>query len=106
MARISKAKLKADLILQLEKKRANIPLFLDQIETYMDLWEIKKELKADIKKRGTGYEEISTKGELIWKTNPQNKDLVAVSRQMCAILKELGITTNEIEEDFGEDERL
>lgn len=102
MARTSKKKLKDDLIAQLEKKGANIPLFKDQIDTYLDLWDVKKSLLSDIKDKGTGYEEVSTKGNVIWKSNPANRDLVAVSRQMCSILKELGITTTDAEGEGNE----
>ena len=106
MAQISQKKLREDLISQLEKKNANIPLFTDQIDTYLELWKIKKKLAKNIKDKGTCYEETSTKGNLIWKSNPANRDIVAVSRQMCAILRELGITTEEIEGDSFDDERL
>ena len=44
------------LISQLEKKQADISCFLDLIDDYMALYDIKKKLKTDIKKRGVSYE--------------------------------------------------
>ena len=42
------------LISQLEKKQADISCFLDLIDDYMALYDIKKKLKTDIKKMKTG----------------------------------------------------
>lgn len=97
MAKSKKARVKEELIEQLARKGADISPFLDQVDTYMELWDIKRSLKADIRKKGTSYEEISTAGNPIWKSNPANRDLVSVSRQMTAILRELNITTDSIE---------
>ena len=39
------------LVSQLERKEADISCFLDLLDDYMALYDIKKKLKADIKKR-------------------------------------------------------
>ena len=75
------------LISQLEKKQADISCFLD-------LNDIKKKLKTDIKKRGVSYEAQSASGKAtIIKQNQSVKDLVAVNKQMLMILDKLGLTT-------------
>lgn len=103
MAKSKKTRVRDELIEQLEKKGADIAPLLDQVDTYMELWDVKRKLISDIRKKGTSYEEISTAGNRIWKSNPANRDLVSVSRQMTAILRELNITTDNIEVE-GDDE--
>lgn len=79
------------LISQLEKKQADISCFLDLIDDYMALYDIKKKLKTDIKKRGVSYEAQSASGKAtIIKQNQSVKDLVAVNKQMLMILDKLG----------------
>ena len=91
----SKAKIKESLIKQLEAKRANVPHFYDQICDYLELYDVKKMLQKDIKKRGVSYETKSASGVKIVKQNQSVKDLVAVQRQMLSILHEMGLTTDE-----------
>ena len=91
------------LISQLEKKQADISCFLDLIDDYMALYDIKKKLKTDIKKRGVSYEAQSASGKAtIIKQNQSVKDLVAVNKQMLMILDKLGLTTEKREKP-GED---
>ena len=82
------------LISQLEKKQADISCFLDLIDDYMALYDIKKKLKTDIKKRGVSYEAQSASGKAtIIKQNQSVKDLVAVNKQM---LLQMTISCGEI----------
>lgn len=75
------------LISQLEKKQADISCFLDLIDDYMALYDIKRKLKTDIKKRGVSYEAQSASGKAtIIKQNQSVKDLVAVNKQMLVTL--------------------
>jgi phage terminase small subunit len=67
----------------------------------MSLWDIKTALRKDIKTRGATYEETSSTGRMIWKSNPAVKEIVNVNRQMLSLLKELGLTT---ENTGGDDE--
>ena len=90
----SKAKIKDSLIKQLEVKNANVAHFQDLICDYMALYDTKKELQKDIKKRGISYETLSANGVKITKQNQSVKDLVAVEKQMMAMLKEMGLTTD------------
>lgn len=91
---------------QLEKKQADISCFLDLIDDYMTLYDIKKRLKSDIKKRGVAYETKSASGKAtIVKQNQSVKDLVAVNKQMLMILEKLGLTTEKTIRD-GDDEKL
>lgn len=87
---------------QLEKKEADISVFSDLLDDYMSLYDIKKKLKSDIKKRGVSYETPSASGKtMIIKQNQSVKDLVAVNKQMLMILDKLGLTTEKTIKDDG-----
>ena len=87
-------KIKESLIKQLEVKNANVPHFYDLILDYLELYNIKKALQKDIKKRCVSYETLSANGFEITKQNQSVKDLVAVEKQMMSMLKEMGLTTD------------
>lgn len=90
---------------QLEKKQADISVFNDLLDDYMALYDIKKKLRADIKKRGVSYEASSASGKAtIVKQNQSVKDLVAVNKQMLMILDKLELTTGKTIKD--DDEKL
>lgn len=90
----SKKKIKESLIKQLETKGADAAHFYDQIDDYMHLYDVKKQLIADIKKRGVSYETLSASGVKIVKQNQSVKDLIATNKQMLNILEKLGLTTD------------
>ena len=82
------------MIKQLETKGANVAHFIDLIYDYLELYETKKKLQTDIKKRGVSYKTTSASGYEIIKQNQSVKDVVAVEKQMLSILKEMGLTTD------------
>ena len=101
--KITKNSIKKSLIEQLEKRGASSEVFTNLIEDYLSLWEMKEELKKDIKTRGIVYETTSAVGAKIEKNNPSNKELLATNKQMLSILKDLGITTSTV---IADDEDL
>ena len=91
---------------QLRKKQADISVFNDLLDDYMGLYDIKKKLKTDIRKRGVSYETDSASGKaIIVKQNQSVKDLVAVNKQMLMILDKLELTTGKTIKD-DEDDKL
>lgn len=48
---------------QLRKKQADISVFKDLLDDYMTLYDVKKKLKTDIKKRGVTFETTSASGK-------------------------------------------
>lgn len=84
----------SSLIEQLETMGAAQDHYIDLINDYMDLWNVKTKLFQDIKKRGVTYEDVSSVGVKMQKNNPSVKEVVMVNRQMLSILKELGIVTS------------
>ena len=98
------AEKKADIIDslrgQLKKKQADISVFNDLLDDYMALYDIKKKLRADIRRRGVSYKTTSASGKAnIIKQNQSVKDLVAVNKQMLMILDKLELTTGQTIKD-------
>ena len=61
---------------QLRKKQADISVFNDLLDDYMTLYEVKKKLKTDIKKRGVTFETTSASGKAtIIKQNQYSTDI-------------------------------
>ncbi len=90
---------------QLRKKQADISVFKDLLDDYMTLYDVKKQLKTDIKKRGVTFETTSASGKAtIVKQNQSVKDLVAVNKQMLMILDKLELTTKETIKGDDDDE--
>ena len=90
----TKQKIKDSLIKQLQVKGAKVAHFENLIDDYLFMFDTKNKLQKDIKKRGVSYETYSANGFKITKQNQSVKDLVAVEKQMIALLKELGLTTD------------
>lgn len=90
----TKQKIKDSLIKQLQVKGAKVAHFENLIDDYLFMFDTKNKLQKDIKKRGVSYETTSANGFKITKQNQSVKDLVAVEKQMIALLKELGLTTD------------
>lgn len=89
---------------QLRKKQADISVFNDLLDDYMALYDIKKKLKLDIRKRGVSYETTSASGKAtIVKQNQSVKDLVAVNKQMLMILDKMQLTTGQTIKDDDDD---
>ena len=91
-----RATINDSLLLQLEMNGASTPHFRDMVNDYMRLWDVKESLIKDIRQRGVSFKDYSSTGVLIQKNNPSVKELQGTNRQMLAILKELGLTTDKV----------
>jgi hypothetical protein len=93
-----KRRVRKSLEEQLAAKGADVDLYLDQINDYMDLWDLKESLIKDIKENGLRMMYEGTTGK-VEKDNPSPRQLPIVNRQMLAILKQLDISTGNIVKD-------
>ena len=92
-----KKSVRDSLLQQLDSKGAKVECYVDLVDDYMDLWEIKETLLADIAERGVVYTDVSSVGVEMQKNNPSTKEVVNISRQMLAILKQMDLSTSSIE---------
>ncbi len=96
--------IKNSLIEQLREKGANIDHFSSLIDDYIWYWKEEKAMQKDIKIRGRTYITISAAGKEYEKDNPSVKNSVLYNKQKLSILKELGLTTNNI--NINKDDEL
>lgn len=101
---VAKTKIREALIKQLRDKGAVVDHFLSLVDDYCWYWEQEKAMQKDIKKRGHSYPAISASGKDYEKENPSVKNAVQYNKQKLAILKELGLTTDNVVSD--EDDTL
>ncbi|MCM1026515.1 MAG: P27 family phage terminase small subunit [Roseburia sp.] len=101
---MKQADIKKGLINQLEKKGAKTAHFLSLVEDYMFLHGQVQKMKTSIRQKGMEYEAVSAAGKTYQKENPAAKNIILYNRQMLAILKELGLSTDGLADD--EDDEL
>ncbi|MEG1426813.1 MAG: P27 family phage terminase small subunit, partial [Oscillospiraceae bacterium] len=80
------------MIRQLRVMGVNTGCYADLVNDYMTLWDIKNKLAKDVKVRGVTYEDVSSVGVKMQKSNPSVKEIVGVNRQMLSLIEKLGIS--------------
>ncbi|MGI6629362.1 MAG: P27 family phage terminase small subunit [Bacillota bacterium] len=111
MAKSKKLQIKQDLIDQLERQAIYGQHYLDLINDYMELWDIKNRLIKDIKERGVSirWETYNKDGEVVqsgYKKNESIAELNKTSAQMLKILSELGLKAKPMDPDPEMDEEM
>lgn len=86
-----KTDIKKDLIEQLERNGVYGNHYLDMVDDYMSLWDIKNELIKDIRSRGVTTQYNNGGGQSGYKKNDSIAELNKTNAQMLKILSELGI---------------
>lgn len=86
-----KTEIKKDLIDQLERNGVFGSHYLDLINDYMALWEIKNKLIKDIKERGVSIKWNNGGGQEGFKKNDSIAELNKTNAQMLKILSELNL---------------
>lgn len=100
-----KTDIKKDLINQLERNGVYGNHYLDLINDYMCLWDIKNKLIRDIKKRGVSVAYQNGPNQFGFKKNDSIGELNKTNGQMLKILNELGLRASNIEPaDDGDEE--
>lgn len=101
-----KTEIKTDLIDQLERKGVYGKHYLDLINDYMALWDIKNKLIKDIKDRGVSVEWNNGGGQSGYKKNDSIAELNKTSAQMLKILNELGLKASSMGPADDPDEEM
>lgn len=91
MSTIKRNKIKRDLLDQLERSGHFGEYYLDLIEHYMELIDLKELLQADIRLNGIRLQSTSGNGFPVEKPNESVANLVKVSQQLLKLLSELGL---------------
>lgn len=85
------SEIKEDLLDQLERNGTNGKYYIDLVNDYMNLWNTKNKLIADIKKRGVTVPYDNGGGQSGNKKNDSIDQLLKVNQQMLKLLDSLGI---------------
>lgn len=94
--------IKKSLIKQLENKSADTDYFLSLIDDYMFYFIEEQAMQEDVKTRGRSYKTKSASGFPILKENESLKNAVTFNKQKLAILKQLGLTIENVVGDAVE----
>lgn len=94
-----KKKIEQSLLSQLVNMGADSEHFKDLINDYINFYDIKNELVADIKSRGVSIEWQNSATQKGYKKNDSVSELVKVNAQMLKILQQLHIETTEAGDD-------
>jgi P27 family predicted phage terminase small subunit len=98
--------IKKDLLDQLERNGVFGKHYLNLIDDYISLWEIKEKLIKDIKKRGVSVEWDNGGGQSGYKKNDSIAELNKTNAQMLKILSELGLKAEKQEPSGGGHEEM
>lgn len=90
--------IKDSIIRQLEDNGADIEVYRGLVEDYMFYLTQEKAMQKDVKARGRTYSATSSQGKEYEKENPSVKNAILCNKQKLAILKELGIAPDSIQE--------
>ena len=93
---MAKKDVKQSLIDQLVARGSDITLYRDLVDQYMEFWDMNRILAADIRKRGVVYEDYSSVGVKMMKNNGSVNEKIKCSRQMLAILPQLGLKADNV----------
>ena len=96
-------RIKKSLEMQLSARGACIDLFIDQVNDYMRLWDLKNMLIDDIEENGLRLYYVAANGRKAEKDNPSVKQLPMVNKQMLMLLKQLDISTDKVYKEDGEE---
>lgn len=83
--------IKTELMEQLERNGTAGRYYTDLVDDYMELWDAKNLLAADIRKRGAVVDYISNNGTKNKRKNDSVGELVKVNDRMVKLLDALGI---------------
>lgn len=95
-----------DLREQLKALKKSGKYFEDLVSDYMNLYDLKTELKKDIKENGLRIICKSGNGFDVEKPNESIKNLLSVNAQMLKLLNDLGLQIPTIVDDNNEDSYL
>ena len=87
----SRSKIKEDLLNQLNSLGKCDAFYVDMVEDYMMLYDLKKKLKQDIKTKGLRYKATNGNGFEVDKPNESIVNFPKINTQMLKILNDLGL---------------
>lgn len=106
MAQITYTQIRESIIRQLEEQDADIDLFRDLIDDYIFFCKQERKMHTDIRKNGISYKAISAHGKEYDRENPSLKLAVMYNRQKLAILQQMGLNPESVDNSEEDDSGL
>ncbi|MBW9154296.1 P27 family phage terminase small subunit [Clostridium estertheticum] len=94
---------KESLVKQLKNKKADTDYFLSLIDDYIWYFSEEQSMQEDVKKRGRSYKAKSASGFMIMKENESLKNAITFNKQKLSILKQMGLTTDNVVGDADDE---
>ena len=91
LARQSRKKVRDSILAALVAKGMDSSYFLDLVEDYMDLWDIKRKLRVDLQQRGPVVEWQNGANQKGLRKNDSVVEYPKISKRMTDILRQLEI---------------
>ena len=95
--------IREDLLEQVRERNIVESHFVDLVNDYMALWDIKNELIKDIKEKGVSVKYQNGANQWGYKKNDSVRELTTVNNQMLKILNDLGLKPSKIEVEQDEE---
>ena len=101
-----KNEVKNDLLDQLERNGIYGNHYIDLVDDYMALWDVKNKLIQDIKEKGVSIKYQNGENQWGHKKNDSVRELTNVNNQMIKLLDALGLKASKLldTEDFEDDD--
>lgn len=96
-------RIRHDLLEKLECNGTSGQHYMDLVEDYMALWDIKNMLTQDIQERGAVVVYVSNTGNENLKKNESVGELVKVNDRMVKLLDALGISPAQVSDEDDEE---
>src|SRR5690554_4526159 len=103
MAKSKKMQIKQDLLDQLERNGIYGQHYIDLVNDYISMWEIKNKLIKDIKEKGVSVKYQNGENQWGYKKNDSVRELTNVNNQMLRLLDSLGLKPSKFEVEEDED---
>ena len=91
--------IRQDLLDQLDRAGVYGSHYLDLVDDYMALWDVKNDLIADIKERGVVTKYQNGANQWGYRKNDSVTELHRTNAQMLKLLNELGLRARDFEAD-------
>ena len=101
---MNKKEVRESLMEQLRLQNKTSDFYEDLVNDYMDYWNLKKKLIADIRKKGLRYETVNGNGLTVEKPNESVTNLPKITMAMLKILNDLNLkeplSDSSLEDDY------
>ena len=95
---------KNDLLDQLERNEVYGNHYIDLIDDYMAMWDVKNSLIKDIKDKGVSVKYQNGENQWGYKKNDSVRELTNVNNQMLKLLDSLGLKASKLEVEDDDEE--